>query len=507
VGPEQSPLQKTAQAFKEGIPGDQLLAIAKGVWNANDPAQYEAGKQALGNLVVGAGKALWNEPGRIANEYQQTRDAVRRGDIRGTLYHAVGMEPFVGPATQQVATDIAQGNPAAAVGHGGAAVAPFLVDPVLGTAGKVVGTAGKAVTTAANVARDVIEGGVKAAGETAKTLPGVAAGGAVRGAFYGNPILGAKAAVLGKIFRDVRSGVQSTIDKTAAEAARRMAAEGAARQAAAEASQRAAAAAAKAAERTAAETTAARGAGVEFTPEEQALAGHVMEGTEPQEAPAAPPAAPPAAQTTPALAATAPAAPEITPGQAYAESQGYNWQKLPAQHQALMEDIARARANVAAQPEPIPRTLETSTPAATAAEPPAAPSTSQEIAQNLKAEMERSGTLAPAQEAPAAESPFAEAARAKKVDALFNVMTHQRIAAGFEPIPRSVAETFGDKEWEMLARHAGVEPPSETSINALKERLSGYEAAQNIPLTPATTPAEAQTAFEQARTTRTQPAK
>jgi hypothetical protein len=116
--------------------------------------------------------------------------------------------------------------------------------------------------------------------------------------------------------------------------------------------------------------------------------------------------------------------------------------------------------------------------------------------------MERSGTAPPPEVAPpaAAQPTFAEAARAKKTDALFDFITGKKI-------PMSWVEQFEDKEWKMLADAAGVKPPSETSIAQLKQRLADYEKAQSIPVNPAITPAEAQAAFEQARTTRTQPAK
>jgi hypothetical protein len=496
-------------------------------------------------------------------------EAIRRGDWGSAAYHAGGVVPLVGPGFQQVEEDARRGDDAAAVGHAAATMLPFLLDPALKTGGNVVRTAGEGITRAAEVAKSGIETAVTRSGEVAKDLPGVAAKGAVSGALYGNPLLGIKLALGRKLFGTVRSSLQDVVDKIAEEAGQRMAAEGAARQAAAEASQRAAAAAAKAPKpTTAAEATAARGAAVELTPEEQALADHIIKGTEPQEDLEAPPAAaqttsaPAAADessaaqpeqqaptrtvdaiqqdisqhyatlqglikqqargTTPGIEASitgemdtlrklhqepnlppgttpAAAAPEITPGQAYAESQGYNWQKLPAQHQALMEDIARARANVAAQPEPIPRTLATSPPAEPVQQPPAAPSIPQEIAQNLKTEMERSGTAPPPEAAPpaAAQPTFAEAARAKKTDALFDFITQKKI-------PMSWVGEFGDKEWKMVADAAGVNPPSETTIGQLKQRLADYEKAQNIPVNPTMTPAEAQAAFEQARATRIQ---
>jgi hypothetical protein len=221
------------------------------------------------------------------------------------------------------------------------------------------------------------------------------------------------------------------------------------------------------------------------------------------------PSTPTPVEATPAPAQPPPGAtPAVTPGQAYAEAQGYDWAKLRPGDKALLENIARAHANVAAQPEPVP-SVQATPPTPTAApaaapvaeQPPAAPATSQEIAQALKAEMERSGTAAsPEAASQPAEPSFAEAARARKTDALFNFITGKKI-------PMSWVDEFEDKQWKMVADAAGVNPPSETSIAQLKQRLADYEKAQNIPVTGATTPAEVQTAFDQARTTRTQPAK
>lgn len=90
---------------------------------------------------------------------------------------------------------------------------------------------------------------------------------------------------------------------------------------------------------------------------------------------------------------------------------------------------------------------------------------------------------------------WSEIARARKVDALFDVLTRNRI-------PLSMVERFRPQEWDLLSRHAGVNPPSETSIGQLKQRLADYEKAQVIPVNPATTPTEAQTAFERAQRVR-----
>lgn len=85
-----------------------------------------------------------------------------------------------------------------------------------------------------------------------------------------------------------------------------------------------------------------------------------------------------AAAATP-KAAAAPAVAK-TPGQVYAESEGHDWAALSADHKQLMEQIARAQENVAAQPPPpaTPPAAPQAAPAAPEApaatqEPPAAP--------------------------------------------------------------------------------------------------------------------------------------
>jgi hypothetical protein len=506
--PEPSPLEKAGQAFYQGIGGPKLLDIAKGVLGeiTGDQAAIEGGKQALGTLVQGAAQGLVNEPARVGGELQQFGESLGQGNLQEAAHHVVGAAPLIGPGLQQVGQDIQRGDPAAAFGHAGAVVAPFLAGPALKAAGTVAGTAAETTARAAEAtsagiraaAPDVVKGVAKAAAGTAVSaaLPLPSIGKWIVGGTLTRP-------GLAQIMQGLKTGV------AAARAAvpERLAAEAAAK------------ASADAAARAAADEAMRQHVGT-FEAFERMTQPPPLALPPPESIPMPPagtyaeeqrfqalgpePSTPAPAEATPAPAQPAPAAPAVTLGQAYAEAQGYDWAKLRPGDKALMENIARAHANVAAQPEPVTSPAPAAAPPAApvAEQPSAAPLAPQQIAQNLKAEMERSGTAAPPEAAPPAEAQptFAEAARARKTDALFDFITQKKI-------PMSWVDEFGDPEWKMVSGAAGVKPPSETSIAQLKQRLADYEKAQSIPVNPAITPAEARAAFEQARATRTQPAK
>ena len=438
--PEPSPWQKAGTAFVQGLGLPALADVAKGAWGlvTGDPAAIERGYRTAENISQG----VLGEPGRVVTEAQKFHEAVAQGDRRQAAYHAMGAVPLVGSQVQQIATDIERGDPAAAVGHTGALIAPFAAGPVLGAAGEAAPAAGEAVTRGAWAARNAIEGTARGVGAVLPDLPQAAAEGAATGLLYGNPLLGAKAAVARKLAGAVRGTVREAFEANAPEA----------------------------------------GGAAQPTPQAPPPAG------------GGPPPAP-----EPAPPQTPPPAPPQTPGQAYAASQGIDWATLRPADQQTFEHIARARANVAAQPPaepaPPPAAPQAAPPEAAPAptpEPPPQPvlQTPQGIAQALKAEMERSGTISPAPETP--QPSFSEAARGKKVDALFDFITQKKI-------PLFWIDEFGPEQWKMVADSAGVNPPSETSIGQLKQRLADYEKAQAIPVNPAITPAEAQTAFERAQ--------
>lgn len=441
---EPSSLQKVGTAFWQGIGGPTLVDIGKGVagYATGDEAAVQKGFEAAHNVVQGFAQ----EPGRIRRELEGTVQGFREGDPGAIAYHAAGAIPMFGSGVQQVADDVARGDYDAAAGHTGAIIAPFVAGPALGA----VGRGAEATSRAAAATEAGIRAGVAdVTAGAAKTAAGGAAAAIVPGP--------AKWFAAEYLTRPGRAQMLSGIRKGVA---------------------------------------AAREA---LTPTVEATAP--AEEAAPAGAGAAEPAPPPPAPEPPK-----------TPGQVYAESQGYNWAEVSPGDRQILEQVARAQENVRAQtppPEAVPpQAPPPAAPAAAAPEPPstpppvapAAPQTPQSIAQALRAEMEQSGTVTPPEPQPAPPPPepqpsFAETARAKKVDALFDVMTRNKI-------PLSMVEQFGPKEWDMLARYAGVNPPSETSIGQLKQRLADYEQARNIPVNPATTPAEAQTAFEQARAAR-----
>jgi hypothetical protein len=494
-------LQKAGAAFQQGA--GPLIDVAKGVWGevtGNQPA-IEQGKQALGNIVTGIGPALVKEPARIGGEMVQAAQAIGQGNLQEAAHHVVGATPLVGPAMQQVGQDVQRGDPAAAWGHTGALAAQLLGPKILEGVGPAVEATGEAAQTAGTFMRGATVPALKAVVQRPPY------GAALIGQILGGPKGAAIAATIAKIPGVIKAGVEggrAALDADAAAVAERAAAQvraTTAARAAADAAMRQHVGTFETFERMTQPPPLALPApeSIQMPPagtyaEEQRIQALGPEPSTPAPTEATPTPAQPTPEATPA----------VTPGQTYAKAQGYDWGKLRPSDRALLENIARAHANVAAQPEPVASPAPAAAPptAPIAEQPPAAPLTPQEIAQNLKAEMERSGTAAPPETAPPPEAKPTpeEVARARKTDALFDFITSKKI-------PMSWVNEFEDKEWKMVADAAGVNSPSETSIGQLKQRLADYEKAQNIPLTPATTPAEAQTAFEQARTARIPPAK
>ena len=534
---QQGPLARAGQAFYEGV--KTPVEIAKGIWGeiTGDQPAIERGRQALGNYVMGIGQ----EPRRIAQELEQTGQAIREGDLPGIAYHTAGAVPFFGAGTQQVADDLARGDYAAAAGHAGALAVPLAAGPALGRLGSAATTAseaaGDAITRGAWAARNAIENTVRGTGQVLPDLPAAAAGGAIRGVLYGNPILGAKAAVAAKLAEAARTAVREALEKQAAQAAPGTAAGPA---------PAAPAAPAPAAPAALPPSRQLPPPAIVTRPPADTSGVTAVPAQYPEVEPGfTPPAATPGTTTTP-WSGTAPAAPAAPPAvvpavptldelsQSLAKKP---YAKLNEADQAQIQAVRERMLNppVEAPPAPVapaapppvdPRTLtimerrelipglkpRTGAPPAPAApETPPAPQAPQQIAQALKAEMERSGTISPAapaapaslEEALAGAEPapppppmnWSEVARARKVDALFDALTRNRI-------PPSMIERFRPQEWDLLARHAGVNPPSETSIAQLKQRLADYEQAQSVPVKPGMSAQETQQAFEQARAAR-----
>ena len=251
-----------------------------------------------------------------------------------------------------------------------------------------------------------------------------------------------------------------------------------------------------------ADTSFVRGVPAEYAqPEPLPLSRQLPPGTDLRQMPAAgdtsyvraipaeyPPVEPGFAPEQPASGGTAatppaPTAPTPTPGQLYAESTGEDWAKLSPKNRALMEQIAQARANVAAQPEATPPAaapqVAPQTPPA-APEPPAPPP-----------------TAPPTPEAPAPRLSSQDLAR--QLEASMRVETLTDYLAR-NKVPAAMLDIFGDKEWRMVADQAGVQPPDAANIQAIRGNLADYEGAAQI---TAKTPADAAAEFAQNRSIRT----
>lgn len=164
---------------------------------------------------------------------------------------------------------------------------------------------------------------------------------------------------------------------------------------------------------------------------------------------------------TPAAEATPAAAPAVskTPGQVYAESQGHDWAALSANDRQLMEQIAQAQANVAAQPAP--------------PEPPVTPPVAPAAPQAAPAAPE---APAATQEPPAApivpEAPQA-AAPAATVEKWTNWLLDKKIT------PRTI-EGFEEPHWRMFADDAGAPVPGPDEIAQIKQNVAAKEVTTPV---------------------------
>src|SRR5262249_3997186 len=128
--PEPSPFEKAGRAFWEGLGMPTMIDLASG-----DEARAKHALTTLGQGILG-------ELPRAGQSLVEFGKALGRGDWTMAGYHAAGAVPFIGAPVQQVGQDIARGDPAAAFGHTGALVAPFVAGPALGAVGRGVETAG-----------------------------------------------------------------------------------------------------------------------------------------------------------------------------------------------------------------------------------------------------------------------------------------------------------------------------------------------------------------------------
>lgn len=137
---EPSPVAKAGSAFWEGIGGPQWAPIVKALSNPSlsNPDAPDA-LAAVWNMA----KGLAAEPGRVWNELGNTGAAMLKGDPLGAAYHLAGSVPLFGAPAQQVAQDIQRGDPAAAVGHTGAIIAPLVAGPAAELAGPAIAATGR----------------------------------------------------------------------------------------------------------------------------------------------------------------------------------------------------------------------------------------------------------------------------------------------------------------------------------------------------------------------------
>ena len=170
--PQPSPVAKAGSAFWEGIGGPQWAPIVKALGNPSlsNPDAPDA-LAAVWNMA----KGLAAEPGRVWNELGNTGAAMLKGDPLGAAYHLAGSVPLFGAPAQQVAQDLQRGDPAAAVGHTGAIIAPLVVGPAAELAGRGIAAIPESVSNAAAATK---------AGVTA-AAPDVAKGAAKVGLAYG----------------------------------------------------------------------------------------------------------------------------------------------------------------------------------------------------------------------------------------------------------------------------------------------------------------------------------
>ena len=141
------------KTYWETIGGKLLMDLMGGA--SRDPERARIAKETLTGLVQG----LVNEPARIQEEARKADALLDKGAPPGrAAYHMAGTLPLVGPAIQQVAGAVGEGEWAKATGATGALVTP-LVGPKL--ASKVPGAAKVAGAGVRAAAPDVAMGTAK----------------------------------------------------------------------------------------------------------------------------------------------------------------------------------------------------------------------------------------------------------------------------------------------------------------------------------------------------------
>jgi len=497
---------------KDVIGGGGQAALDLIVGNPQGPAR-DRFYNALNTITTGINQ----EPTRSGQQLVDSLKAFGRGDLNAAANHLWYSIPFFGGAGQKMAEYLDQGDYLGALTHGVGTLLPFAHEPIASGLGSAADAASTARTFAGGAIPPVLRETVKHVGEVAL---GEALGGH-RGAgiamipslpkILRTGVAGGRAAVADAAALDALARAQAAIDAQAALAAQD-------------------ARLARGARAYEAQERIVQPPGV-IPPERQLGPGGSIPmppaGGAAEEARIAA-LGPEAADVTPATpAAAAEAAPTYAPKVTLDELAlspdsgfGKKFAKLNPQQQAQVQrlydlinavgpvevppaaaqEAARkaaptAELSVSASELPQPSGGAEPAPAPPVTEPPRQLSAVEQLQQELRDQMQASGTL-PVETPKAEPAPdFEQLARDKKVNQLFQVVSANKMTPEF-------LDSFGPDEWRMLGEHAGVADPasiSKTTIQQLKDRI---RAAAGVRVAPGMTPEQAQAAVADTRAAR-----
>jgi len=478
---------------KDVIGGGGQAALDLIVGNPQGPAR-DRFYNAL-NSITGA---INQEPTRSGQQLVDSLKAFGRGDLNTAANHLWYSIPFFGGAGQKMAEYLDQGDYLGALTHGVGTLLPFAHEPVASG----LGSAADAASTARTFAGGAIPPAIKAVtghppygaaflGELLDSHRGaaIAAGLAKAPEILRKGMAGGRAAVADAAALDAAARAQAAIEAQAALAAQ-------------DARLARGATLFEAQERIVQppgqippERQLGPGGSIAMPPAGTAAEEARVAGLGPEAAEAAPVAA--AAEAAPTFA------PKVTLDElALSPDSGFGkkFAKLNPQQQAQVQrlyDLINAVGPVEVPPPAAQEAARKAAPTAelsvSASELPQRPlSAVEQLQQELRDQMQASGTL-PVETPKAEPAPdFEQAARDKKVDQLFQMASANKMTPEF-------VESFGPHEWEIMGRYAGVADPtsiSETTIEQLKQRLRD---ASNVPVSAGMTPEQAQAAVENAR--------
>jgi hypothetical protein len=350
---EPSALSRAAGSFWDKIGGKQLEALAGAAKNG------DAGKAV--DTLKGILNGVASEGPRIMDQLNQAGDAASHGSLRGFLHHVITAVPVVGPMSDAGAHEISEGKIPEAVGTAAALAFPGVA--------KEVAPSREALASAGTAARGAAKGAYQAATET---VPLTKLG--VEVSLPKPLVTGAAAATAARVVGLPHElgavvGAAAPIVKGAVEGAK-----------------------AALAERVQRAVESLK------TPEAEAP---------PATGPGVPPSPEPTPTPTPQAAAPAPAV--VEPPAALLEDiaqgqTGKPFRRLNATQQAQIKDIALRVSNPKLAgpqlvPQSAPKVVSQEVSGTLAGnQAPAAPSAVQDLAQQLRDEMAKSGTLPPAPE-------------------------------------------------------------------------------------------------------------